>query len=609
MLSSLFQPKYLLVLVLATYFVFGLHHLTQFVTADERYWVYERIPQYWDAIAAGKWKKTFINDKPGVTLALIAGTGLLFEPHPEKHFTEQDDRILNYKTAETESLLLTFRLPLLIGNLLLLLCLFLIVQKLSGSWVALFTVTLTALSPILLGMSQIINPDTFLWSFGALAFFSFFALLRFEEKKYLFLTLVFTAFAILSKYVAIIFLPFFLAVAVFRFLSAEETSDTLRALLKQDLRSWALIVFGTLALVCLFLPALLVDSKYLAKFIQTVPDKEVLVGIAGSLLGLLFLDTFVLKSRLLLTLRRFTLALTRSFSLCASFFALLFLSLIIIRNFFPDWSIFTAIAFDIKDLSDARYYTDIPNFLESFLLEWNPLVFSLTPLVLFGFFSLLFSFFQKKNQGNPGHFFLPVAIFFFFLLYTILLIYSNILTTPRYSILLYPLFAYLAALGFHALAEKVTFASSQILMFCVIFFGSLLSLFLSQPFYFNYTNFLLPKTSLIQDAWGYGGYEAAEYLNTLPDAEHLTVWADYYGVCEFFVGRCLTAYTFDKEQIRPDYYVLTRRGKMRYMSRSPRWERLSGLTAYQYYGTQNPAWELFIGDRPGNFIRVVKVEK
>jgi hypothetical protein len=76
----------------------------------------------------------------------------------------------------------------------------------------------------------------------------------------------------------------------------------------------------------------------------------------------------------------------------------------------------------------------------------------------------------------------------------------------------------------------------------------------------------------------------------------------------FFVGRCLTAYTFDQNEIKPDYYVLTRRGKIRYMSRYPRWERLSGLRAYQYYGTPDPAWELHIGDRPGNFIRVVKVE-
>ena len=113
---------------------------------------------------------------------------------------------------------------------------------------------------------------------------------------------------------------------------------------------------------------------------------------------------------------------------------------------------------------------------------------------------------------------------------------------------------------------------------------------------------------LIHDAWGYGGYEAAQYLNSLPDAQQLTVWIDYYGVCEFFVGKCLSAYTFDPSIIQPDYYVLTRRGQIRYISRADRWERLSGLTAYKYYNA-NSEWLLAIDNRLGNFIKVVKVEK
>ena len=606
MIRSLVQPKFLLVLVLFGYLAFGLHHLTQFVTADERYWVYERIPQYWEALATGNWKKTFINDKPGVTLALVSGIGLVFEPHPEKHFREQDDRILSYDTAHTEHLYFAFRLPILIMSALLLVLLFFLITKLSGPWVALTTVTLSAFSPILLGISQIVNPDALLWSCGAIAIFSSFALLRFEEKKYLALTIVFTAFAILSKYVAIILLPFYLALAVFRFLTTTASPEHLHTLLKKDLVSFLLITFGSLALACLFLPALLIDRKYLFEFIMTVPDKEVLAGIAVFFLTLLFLDTWCWKNKLLFFFRNRLSLLAQALPVLGLFFILLLGGLIIARTFFPAWSIFSQIAFDLKDLSDARYYTDVPNFFEAFLLEWNPLVFSLTPITLIGFFILLFTFFHPKNRANS---FVPVAILFFFLTYTVLLIYSNILSTPRYSIMLYPLFAYLAALGFHHLAKSIPWPYAKPLVFLIVAVGSLGSLALSAPFYFNYTNTLLPKTALIQDAWGYGGYEAAQYLNTLPDAENLTVWADYYGVCEFFVGKCLTAYTFDQAKVHPDYYVLTRRGKARYLSRAPRWERLSGLTAYQYYGMPHPDWELYIGDRPGNFIRVVKVTK
>ena len=68
---------------------------------------------------------------------------------------------------------------------------------------------------------------------------------------------------------------------------------------------------------------------------------------------------------------------------------------------------------------------------------------------------------------------------------------------------------------------------------------NVISILMISPFYFSYTNNLLPKTYIINGAWGYGGYEAAQYLNNLPDAKNITVWVDVYGVCEFFVGKCI----------------------------------------------------------------------
>lgn len=599
------QPKFLLALILAGYFVFGLHHLTQFVTADEHYWVYERIPQYWNAVGKGDWKKTFINDKPGVTLALISGVGTLFYPDTEKHCAERDDRTLDCDTEATEHIYFAFRLPILIINALLLIVLFFLIKRLADPWISLSATALTALSPILLGSSQIINPDSLLWSFSSAAIFSFFSLLSFEEKKYLFLTVVFTAFAILSKYVAVILLPFFLSLVLFRFLTEDKPEKELHTLLKRDLSSFAFLSALVTTLVCLFLPALLMDSKYFLEFIQTVPDKEVLGAAGGLILFILLADTFLLRNFLLIKLRKFLLKVPGFFRLSGAFFLVLFIGLIIARNFFPAWDIFALIPFDIKDLTDARYHARIPNFFESFLLEWNPVVFSLTPIALFGFAALLLSLIRKNTSKQA---FMISGLFFFFTIYSLLLIYSNILTTPRYSIMLYSLFAFLSALGIHALAPRFFPRAAHQTAFAIVLLGSLWSLALATPFPFNYTNVLLPKTSMIQDAWGYGGYEAAQYLNSLPDAEHLTVWADYYGVCEFFVGRCLTAYTFDQHIVQPDYYVLTRRGAMRYLSRSSRWERLSGLTAYKYYSTSDSVWELFIGDRPGNFVKVVKVE-
>jgi 4-amino-4-deoxy-L-arabinose transferase-like glycosyltransferase len=605
MLSTSFFYRLLLGGVLTVYIAFGTYHLEKFLTADEHYWVSERIPRYWNALSEGKWIRTFINDKPGISIALVSGVGTLLYPYSEDHCPEQENRLLACNTEVTGPMYQAFRFPLLLTNGLLLIVLFFLIERLWNSRTAFFTVLFSAWSPILLGISQIVNPDTLLWSFGAVALFSYFSLLYFEEKKYFFLTLFSLTFAVLSKYVALVLLPFFLAVAVFRFLSQEDTEA--RSLLKKDILSWLCLVCGTGILVCFFVPALLLDAKYIQEFIQTVPDREKFAFIGGVLFFLLLFDTFLLKNFLLQSLRRVRQAFDGCGHFLALFFLILFGGLIMVRNFFPDWSLFTLIAFDLKDLSDARYYTDIPNFFEAFLLEWNPVVFSLTPIVLLSFAWLLISLFRKKY---PEKMLLVCSILFFFVAYSVLLIFSNVLTTPRYSILLYPLFSFLGALGLSLFLDQHVLSAFQKKM--VIGGGalfSLWSLFLSAPFYFNYTNALLPQNALIQDAWGYGGYEAARYLNGLPDAKNLTVWADYYGVCEFFVGKCLTAYTFNKEEVRPDYYVLTRRGQIRYMSRADRWERLSGLTAYKYYSANDPAWQLLIDHRPGNFIKVVKVPK
>ncbi len=596
--------KILLGLIIALYLGFGLYHLTDFVTADEHYWVEERIPQYWEAIADGKWRKTFINDKPGVSLALISGISVALYPETEKFCVEQKDRIIACDTNQTKAIYLAFRLPILLVNAFLLVVLFFLIRRLSGEEVALLATAFTALSPILLGITQIINPDALLWSTSAVALFSFLNYLQENQRKYLFITGIALSFAILSKYVAIILLPFFLALILFRFFSEQSSPDRLRRDLRQELLAWVALMGGTIFLVILFLPALLVDSKYFQEFIMTVPDKEILVGIALVFALTLIIDTFVLKNPLLFLVRRLTQHLRPILPVTGLFFGLMFVGIIVLRNFFPDWDFMRPIAFDIKDLTDIRYYGAVPNFWQSFLLEWNPVIFSLTPVVLLGFFALAISLIVERKKDAPAHIY---PLFFFFLCYTVLLIYSNILSTPRYSIMLYPLLAYLSALGYLRLSRSLR-PLYQSLLIGVLAIVSLISLVLSAPFYFNYTNSLLPRSLMIQDAWGYGGYEAAKYLNTLPEAQDLTVWADYYGVCEFFVGRCLTAYTFDQNEIKPDYYVLTRRGKIRYMSRYSRWERLSGLRAYQYYGVPDPAWELLIDDRPGNFIRVVKVK-
>lgn len=605
------QPKPLFALVIALYTLFGSLHLTQFVTADEHYWLYERVPKYWNAWSDWELRKTFINDKPGVSLALVTGPALLVLPDTSDHCVEQDNRLYDCRVEDTPRLLLAFRLPILITNGFILVYLFFLLARLFGPWVALFASIFTALSPILVGMTQIVNPDALLWSTSAAALFSYLAVLKSGQRRDIITTILFTTLALLSKYTALILFPAFALAALIRFLGAptDVSTEELSRSLKTDILRLISIVAASAFFVLLFVPAFLLDRKYSAEYLATVPDKEVLLFIFAPLVLIFLSDTFFFRSRLLLFCRSVIQRIIPFLRSIALFGLLLILAVIATRYLLPSWSIY-AIPFDIKDLTDARYHSRVPNVFEAFFLEWNAILFSLPPILLASL-ALLALFGLRKRFPTDAPVVILLALFAFG--FTLILIHSNILATARYAIMLFPILAVLGAFG---LAEVARFGRDRgkewqpsIAVFAISV--SLLSLVAIHPFYANYANTLLPKKTLVADAWGYGGYEAAAYLNTLPNAASLTVWSDYYGVCEFFVGKCLTAYTFNGNEIQPDYYVLTRRGEARYMSRFDRWERLSGLTAHRYYRQTAipPIWSLEIDDRPGNYVKVFRVEK
>jgi hypothetical protein len=610
-LHRFLQPKPIFALVIGVYALFGSLHLTQFVTADEHYWLYERVPKYWNAWGDWELRKTFINDKPGVTLALVTGPALLVLSDTSEHCVEQDNRLYDCQVEDTTPLLLAFRLPILIANGLILVYLFFLLSRLFGPWVALFASTFTALSPVLIGMTQIVNPDALLWSTSAAALFSYLAALKSGTRQDIVMTVLFTALALLSKYTALILFPTYALALFISFVAQPKDTPApeLVASLKTGVRRLAAIAAASAALVLALVPAFFLERKYLAEYLATVPDKEVLLFVFAPLALMLLGDVFLFRSRLLLFCRATVQRITPFLRLIALFALLLLLAVIAARYLYPGWSIY-AIPFDIKDLTDARYHSSVPNVFEAFFLEWNAVLFSLPPILLASLALVAIFGLQKKPLAEVPTILLLTS---FALSFTLMLIHSNILATARYAIMLFPVLALIGAFGLSEVARIGEARGKEwrpaIAVFAIA--ASVLSLGAIYPFYANYANALLPRQALIADAWGYGGYEAAQYLNALPDAKNLTVWSDYYGVCEFFVGQCLTAYTFDGNTIRPDYYVLTRRGEARYMSRFDRWERLSGLTAHRYYRQTAipPLWSLAIDNRPGNYVKVFKVER
>jgi len=86
---------------------------------------------------------------------------------------------------------------------------FWILKKITGSErAAVWSVILMYLSPTLFGISQIVNPDTPFWVFGFASMLSFFAMLEFRERRFVWLSGLFFGLTLASKYVGIIFFRF-----------------------------------------------------------------------------------------------------------------------------------------------------------------------------------------------------------------------------------------------------------------------------------------------------------------------------------------------------------------------------------------------------------------
>ena len=171
-------------LIFGVYLFFTLQHVGQFETADEHYWIYSpdggRVQQYWHAVLTGDWVGTLINDKPGVTVALVCGPALIFQQgHPQIQEYERDLAVETKNDPGVSQYIFTaFRVPQIIFNGLFSFLLMWLLWKLTrDKWVAYWGWFFILFCPALIGISQIVNPDSLLWSFSTATLLSFLLLL------------------------------------------------------------------------------------------------------------------------------------------------------------------------------------------------------------------------------------------------------------------------------------------------------------------------------------------------------------------------------------------------------------------------------------------------
>ncbi|MEI8096664.1 MAG: hypothetical protein WCG73_01005, partial [Candidatus Moraniibacteriota bacterium] len=133
-------------LVLLLNLVLGLGRIGTYSAVDEPYWTYGRTSKFWTAIEQHKWRSTNINDKPGITVAILSGFGLL-KFDPMLYQSLRGDIKTAEQLSDINAINFYFRLPIFLACLLTLPLFYVFLKKLFDETVALIGFLLIALSP------------------------------------------------------------------------------------------------------------------------------------------------------------------------------------------------------------------------------------------------------------------------------------------------------------------------------------------------------------------------------------------------------------------------------------------------------------------------------
>lgn len=600
----------LLLLIMATNLFFGLPRIANFSAIDEHLWTYDRTPQFWKAVKEQNWKKTNINDKPGITVAIISGIGLMFiNPMDYEEILQEpksDDQLESIRKIN-----FSFRFPIYLFTLLMAPLFFILLKRLFNETVAIISVGITYLSPIILGISLFVNPDSFLWIFSTLSILCFLLLQKTDKSAYAYASGVFLGLALLTKYVSTLLYPYFLAVIFLNYLFLKSKKDPKRYF-KKAFSDYLRMILVSLATIFILYPATWINLEvFLNRTIFSRPF-EPIWKIFAVFLALFFVDAFLLKSyflkKILDPVKKY-----KKYLILLLFSVFLLAGLAVILNTYKIINIydFELLLASPKggDQENLRIVRSIGGVLTGIYV----LFFELSPLVFLSLIFAVVSSLKKEfleKRSTEAIFFLLI----FILLYYFGSAMSFIESTVRYQISIYPIASIIAALGLYRLINlekiKKIIAQKMFALHLIFIIALSVSLFAIKPFYFSYASSLLPKNYVLNvKDMGDGCYEASAYLNSLPDARNLTVWTDKVAFCELFAGKCysnIKAEVIDDPNL--DYFVVSRGRTEKSLSFAS--ERVS-RKKYEFFkemysSNTNSEYEINIDGRPNNFIRVIK---
>jgi len=603
-------------IIVASSFYFGFHRLENFSGVDESLWSYGRVPQFWSAIKKMKWKSTTLCDKPGITLAAISGIGLLWVNEDPEHLGQ-----LRYtpKTSQQlqalNNLYFSLRLPVFLFALAMLGVFYLLIKRLLGMHIARASIIFIGLSPVILGISLMINTDAILWSLLPLTLLSFLIYQKENNRKFLYLGGFLLGLALVDKYIANILFPFFFGLIFLKYISDDEAHRA-EDYFKKSFADYGLLILVCAATIFVFFPAAWVKPKTL---LDVTIFSKAFYGTWRAFFTLVILaaaDIYLLKSWLLGTLCDW-IKTHRKWLFRTVYAIALFLIAFVLLNTYSGMKIFdfqSVFSFQTFELANINLRFGEP--LVIMLSSFFPLIFSLIPAVAFLFiFAVVRSGMSRMKKNESTHvFYLLLFILFYYLGSAV----SGVSPTVRYQIVLYPLVSIIAAVGLShllymkSLKKYLSPAHSFFIILLMLFAASIFSLKSIQPFYLSYASDLLPKKYVLNlRDMGDGSWEAAQYLNSLPDAKNLKVWSDKGGVCEAFVGTCSDSLKQSNLKTEFDYFVITagREAKSVYMGNKRAAELNNSIKIDNLYLEANPyVFRLDIDGRSGNFVKVIKAD-
>lgn len=592
----------ILFITLSAFGYFATDKIENYAGVDEPLWTLDRIPFFWKNVSEMDWENTSISDKPGITVAIISGLGLFDNP-VSYHYDKKKEIGSFIPQKDIRTINKDFRLPLAIFCLLSLLLFYIFIKELLGRKIALLSTIFISTSPMLIGMSRIINPDAILWVFAPLATLAYLIFLKKETRLWLYLSGLLLGLAILTKYVANILYIFFFGLIFLEYLFKTE-KESLTPYLKKSFTQFFSVVLISLATFFILFPETWVN---LGKLFTGTILSQAFISIAPIFIALflfLIVDIFVLKNKLTQPIFNFCF---KNRIYLTSLTVILFSSFVIF-TFLNTYSEMRWVKFE-DILSSPKTSHRFNSFLTIFSANFYPLIFASLPIVIMGIGSTMFFFFKNTKKNNSEN---KITFYFilFILLYYFASTYNEVVSTIRYQVILYPLLLIISALGFYQIIKYLKHKHLFEIASILLLISSIFTLFATKPHYLGYASFLLPKNHLVDvKDMGDGSYEAAQYLNNLPNATNLFIWTDKKGVCTFFIGKCDSFYDSLSFQNNPniDYLVISSGRKNKILNET------GGKINLPYdfekaYDSKDAAFNLFIGNREGNYVKILKAE-